>query len=93
MLVIGGGGREHALAWKLAQSPLCKQLYCAPGNPGTAREPGVSNVPDLDIDDHAAVRSSPLLPVPSTCTTPCEPLHFERRSRLSTGAPTAALVW
>ena len=36
ILVIGGGGREHALVWKIAQSPLVTQIYCAPGNPGTA---------------------------------------------------------
>jgi phosphoribosylamine--glycine ligase len=36
ILVIGGGGREHALVWKIAQSPLVKKIYCAPGNPGTA---------------------------------------------------------
>jgi len=35
ILVIGGGGREHALVWKIAQSPLVTKLYCAPGNPGT----------------------------------------------------------
>jgi phosphoribosylamine--glycine ligase len=36
ILVVGGGGREHALIWKIAQSPLVKQIYCAPGNPGIA---------------------------------------------------------
>jgi phosphoribosylamine--glycine ligase len=36
ILVVGGGGREHALIWKIAQSPLVTKLYCAPGNPGTA---------------------------------------------------------
>ncbi|MDO9069496.1 MAG: phosphoribosylamine--glycine ligase [Deltaproteobacteria bacterium] len=36
ILVIGGGGREHALVWKIAQSPLVTKIYCAPGNPGTA---------------------------------------------------------
>jgi phosphoribosylamine--glycine ligase len=36
ILVVGNGGREHALAWKIKQSPLCTELYCAPGNPGMA---------------------------------------------------------
>jgi phosphoribosylamine--glycine ligase len=43
VLVIGGGGREHALAWKLAQSPRVAKVFVAPGNAGTAREPGVFN--------------------------------------------------
>jgi len=38
ILVIGGGGREHALVWKIAQSPLVERVYCAPGNPGIARQ-------------------------------------------------------
>ena len=44
VLVIGGGGREHALAWKLAQSPRVHEVVVAPGNAGTAREPKCSNV-------------------------------------------------
>jgi len=50
LLVIGGGGREHALAWKLAQSPRVQKVFVAPGNGGTAREPGVENVA-LDSND------------------------------------------
>ncbi|MCA1979210.1 MAG: phosphoribosylamine--glycine ligase [Thiobacillus sp.] len=45
ILVIGSGGREHALAWKLAQSPKVSQVYVAPGNGGTATEDGLVNVP------------------------------------------------
>jgi phosphoribosylamine---glycine ligase len=45
LLVIGGGGREHAIAWRLAQSPRVQKVYVAPGNGGTAREPGLENVP------------------------------------------------
>ena len=44
MLVVGAGGREHALAWKLAQSGRVARVLVAPGNAGTAREPGVENV-------------------------------------------------
>ena len=49
LLVIGSGGREHALAWKLAQGPRVQKVYVAPGNAGTALEPGVENVPITDI--------------------------------------------
>ena len=45
VLVIGGGGREHALAWKVAQSPRVAEVHVAPGNAGTAGEPRVRNVP------------------------------------------------
>jgi len=44
ILIVGGGGREHALAWKAAQSAGVKKVYVAPGNAGTAREPGMENV-------------------------------------------------
>ena len=52
ILLLGSGGREHALAWKLAQSPLCDTLYAAPGNPGIAQE---ATLVGLDARDHAAV--------------------------------------
>jgi phosphoribosylamine---glycine ligase len=52
ILLIGSGGREHALAWKLAQSPSCDTLFAAPGNPGIAEE---AELVDLAISDHAAV--------------------------------------
>jgi phosphoribosylamine--glycine ligase len=44
IMVIGGGGREHALAWKAAQSPQAGRVFVAPGNAGTAQEPGLENV-------------------------------------------------
>jgi phosphoribosylamine--glycine ligase len=44
ILIVGGGGREHALAWKTAQSPLAEKVYVAPGNAGTALEPHLENV-------------------------------------------------
>ena len=50
VLVIGSGGREHALAWKLAASPRVAQVLVAPGNAGTAREPGCRNL-DVAVDD------------------------------------------
>jgi phosphoribosylamine---glycine ligase len=52
ILLIGSGGREHALAWKLAQSPHCDSLYAAPGNPGIAEE---AELVALNIMDHDAV--------------------------------------
>jgi len=52
ILILGSGGREHALAWKIAASPLTSKLYCAPGNAGIARE---ADCVALDLDDHAAV--------------------------------------
>jgi len=53
VLVIGGGGREHALAWKAAQSERVETVFVAPGNAGTAAEPALQNVA-LDVMDFEA---------------------------------------
>jgi phosphoribosylamine--glycine ligase len=50
VLVIGGGGREHALAWKLVRSPRVQTVFVAPGNAGTAAEPHLKNVAIADLD-------------------------------------------
>ncbi len=52
ILLVGSGGREHALAWKIAQSPLCKKLYCAPGNAGIAEH---AELVDIRADDVAVL--------------------------------------
>ena len=49
VLVVGGGGREHALAWKLSQSKRIQKVYVAPGNGGTARDPNLFDVPITDV--------------------------------------------
>ena len=52
ILLLGSGGREHALAWKMAASPLVDRLYCAPGNAGIAQD---AELVELDIGDHKAI--------------------------------------
>lgn len=54
ILVLGSGGREHTFAWKIAQSPLCKNLYVAPGNSGTAK---VATNVNIGVTDFEAIKS------------------------------------
>ena len=54
VLILGGGGREHALAWKIAQSHHCDKLYIAPGNPGIA---SIGATIDIGVHDFEAIKS------------------------------------
>ena len=54
ILILGSGGREHTFAWKITQSPLCKSLYVAPGNSGTAQiAPNVH----ISVTEYAALQA------------------------------------
>ncbi|TFK36905.1 aminoimidazole ribonucleotide synthetase [Crucibulum laeve] len=55
ILLLGSGGREHALAWKLSQSPLLDHIFVCPGNPGTAQEPKTTNLADVNSADFPAL--------------------------------------
>ena len=76
VLLIGSGGREHALAWKAAQSPLVETVFVAPGNGGTALENHVVNV------DLAVIFTSH----PSTLVTQSDTMTLSRSARIM--APT-----
>jgi len=72
ILLVGGGGREHALAWKMAQSPLCEVLYAAPGNPGI--EQHAHCVPIADSDTPALIKFAKENGVDLVVVGPEEPL-------------------
>jgi len=74
VLIIGGGGREHALAWKAAQSPAVEEVLIAPGNAGTAREPGIRNVDVAATDLDALVALARRESVALTIVGPEQPL-------------------
>ncbi len=62
VLVIGGGGREHAICWKIAQSPRVEQLYCAPGNAGIAEYASCVDIGVMEFDKMADfARRKPLI--------------------------------
>ena len=54
ILVVGSGGREHAIAWKIAQSPRAEKIYCAPGNAGIAEYAECVDISAMDFDGLAA---------------------------------------
>jgi phosphoribosylamine---glycine ligase len=74
ILIIGGGGREHALAWKVAQSPAVDRVYVAPGNGGSAGEPGCENVPIAADDVEGLLRFARAQHVDLTIVGPETPL-------------------
>lgn len=93
VLVIGGGGREHALVWKIAQSPLVTKIYCAPGNPGIGRH---AECVDIGVNDFASLEAfARARRVDLTVVGPEEPLargiadHFAAAG-LAVFGPTAA---
>src|SRR5262245_36243859 len=72
VLVIGKGGREHALVWKLSQSPRIRRLFCAPGNAGTAEE--AVNVPIPVHDSERLLRFAKKEEIDLTIVGPEDPL-------------------
>jgi phosphoribosylamine---glycine ligase len=95
ILVVGGGGREHAMAWQCARSPLVERVYVAPGNAGTAREPNCENVAIDAADVSALADLAAELAVELTIVGPEAPLvagitdEFARRGLRCFG-PSAA---
>jgi len=74
ILMIGNGGREHALAWKLAQSDSVETVFVAPGNAGTAREPGCQNIAIKPSDFAALAEFARSTPCELTVVGPEAPL-------------------
>ena len=100
-LIVGSGGREHALAWKIAQSPSVKRVYVAPGNAGTDRETGVENVAIDVLDFEALLNFVFKQSIGLTLVGPEAPLaqgiveYFRQRGRAVIGPTRAAarLEW
>ena len=81
VLLVGGGGREHALAWKLAQSPRLTRLYAAPGNPGIARHAECVPIADRALDELVALATRERVDL--VVVGPELPLSLGLRDRLS----------
>ena len=96
ILVIGSGGREHALAWKLAQSPQADTVYVAPGNAGTAMESNIKNIPLGPMDFAALADFAQQQQVGLTVVGPEQPLvagivdYFQSRGLSCFGPSKAA---
>ena len=94
VLVVGGGAREHAIAWKLCQSPLVKELYVAPGNAGTAAI--ATNLPIADTDLEGLARAAKQSGIDLTVVGPEVPLamgivdHFQATGLTIFGPSQAA---
>lgn len=94
VLIVGAGGREHALAWKYAQSPQVKSVYVAPGNAGTALEKDINNIDIAATDIPALIKFAKETNIDLTVIGPEAPLidgivdHFESQNLLCFG-PTA----
>ena len=84
VLVIGSGGREHAIAWKLAKSPLAHQVYCAPGNAGIAQEEGVTIADVLNVSNKEDVRKKHVIRVFGKCPWSSSHSKDERHALLVT---------
>ena len=74
VLVIGNGGREHALAWKLSASPQVERVFVAPGNAGTSLEPGLEHLPIAADDTNALIHAAQTHSVDLTVVGPEAPL-------------------
>ncbi|MFO1496481.1 MAG: phosphoribosylamine--glycine ligase [Lysobacterales bacterium] len=83
VLVVGGGGREHALAWRIRQSPRVREILLAPGNAGTAMEPGMRNVPIAATDIEALLALAREERVDLTVVGPEAPLSLGIVDRFS----------
>lgn len=93
ILVVGSGGREHALAWKIADSPQCTSLYCAPGNPGTSELGTNVAIADNNLDELVAFAKERQIDL--VVIGPEEPLFLGLADRLAEAGikcfgPTAA---
>ena len=95
VMVLGSGGREHAIAWKLAQSPAIEEVLCVPGNPGTAQEDKCRNLPLSPLDSSTLISAAHAERIALVVIGPEAPLvtgvsDALRRSGISVFGPNAA---